>query len=219
LDEDYFQSDWPTGHRIIDNRDAMHKRGWTFFTITGQINGQTINGKGRIPFVYAASKYLSPWLELSLGSDLMIVDTVSEAWIFSTDRAPIARYKAGTFFKGLAKPWMGLHTLDIVRRDAAEQRIWFQTKKSPEIGKIDVELTYEHIKLIYTIDLETDIVDEIKFSKDGSDIGFIRFTYLQDITDVADEFAQPKSYRFPKTKQKEIGLLWLIQLATGTLEK
>jgi RNA polymerase sigma-70 factor (ECF subfamily) len=218
LDEDYFQSDWPTGYRIIDNRDAMHKRGWTFFTIAGQINGQVVSGRGRMPFVYAASKYLSPWLELSIGSDLKIVDIVSGALIFGTGRAPIARYKAGTFFKGLARPWMGLHTLDTIRRDAAEQRIWFQTKKSPTIGKIDVELTCEQIKLIYTIDPETDIIDEIKFSKDDSDIGFLRLTYLQDITDVADEFAQPKRYSSRRIKQKELGLLWLVQLATGTLE-
>ncbi len=219
LDEDYFQSDWPTGYRIIDNRDAMHKRGWTFFIIRGQINGQAVSGRGRIPFVYAASKYFSPWLELNLATDLRIVDIGSDAWVFDTDKRPIARCKAGTFFKGLARPWIGLHTLDTIRRDAAEKRIWFQTQKSPTTGKIDVELTSGQIGLNYTIDLETDIIDEIKFSKDSNDIGFIKFTYLQNITDFADEFSLPKRYSSQKIKQKELELLWLVQLATGTLGK
>ena len=35
MDEDYFQSDWPKDTPTIDSRDTMHKRGWTYFRITG----------------------------------------------------------------------------------------------------------------------------------------------------------------------------------------
>ncbi len=50
-DEEYFRYSWPVGAKIIDNRDPMHKRGWTYFRIDGQIGGEQIQGTGRIPFV------------------------------------------------------------------------------------------------------------------------------------------------------------------------
>ena len=62
LDEDYFQADWPTNANVVDNRDEMHKRGWTYFSVSGNINGQNVTGKGRIPFVYSTSDKYSPWI-------------------------------------------------------------------------------------------------------------------------------------------------------------
>jgi len=67
LDEEYFQFDWPQNARIVDNRDEMHIRGWTYFRITGRVNGQQVSGTGRIPFVYAASGQAGPWLEAHRG--------------------------------------------------------------------------------------------------------------------------------------------------------
>ncbi|MEN6336018.1 MAG: RNA polymerase sigma factor, partial [Phycisphaerales bacterium] len=52
LEADYFRSDWPTNARIVDNRDAMHRQGWTWFRIRGQVAGRDVAGAGRIPFVY-----------------------------------------------------------------------------------------------------------------------------------------------------------------------
>ncbi|MHC4112405.1 MAG: RNA polymerase sigma factor, partial [Planctomycetota bacterium] len=52
VEEEFFQYDWPEGTKKNDNRDAIHKRGWTYFKITGQINGENVLGYGRIPFVY-----------------------------------------------------------------------------------------------------------------------------------------------------------------------
>ena len=40
----------------------------------------------------------------------------------------LGKYPRGSFFKGLSRPWMGLHTIDSVRRDAAEQRARFETQ-------------------------------------------------------------------------------------------
>jgi len=62
LEEEYFQLDWPESTRVIDNRDTMHRRGWTYFRITGRIGGEQVAGVGRIPFVYATSKWHYPWL-------------------------------------------------------------------------------------------------------------------------------------------------------------
>ena len=60
-----------------------------------------MRGTGRIPFVFAASDKNWPWVELRIGET--IVNEVG--------------------FAGLGRPWMGLHTIDTIRRDAAEKRI------------------------------------------------------------------------------------------------
>jgi small nuclear ribonucleoprotein (snRNP)-like protein len=44
LDEVFFQVNRPEGIEIIDRRDVMHKRGWTYFRVAGQINGEQIIG-------------------------------------------------------------------------------------------------------------------------------------------------------------------------------
>jgi hypothetical protein len=97
LDEEYSRYKWPVKAKIQDKRDPMHKRGWTYFKITGQINSKLVRGRGRIPFIYAARKRHWPWLELKVGN----------------------RIEAQAGFTGLSRPWMGLHTIDTVRRDAA----------------------------------------------------------------------------------------------------
>jgi len=215
LDEDYFQSDWPASVRIVDNRDMMHKRGWTYFRISGQIDGERVSGSGRIPFVYATSGRYSPWLKLRLGDSLRIVDSPAEARVYGTRGALVARYEPGSFFKGLARPWMGLHAIDTVRRDAAEQRIWFETKHARGSDKAEVVVDCGQIDLVYTIDLGTDVIDEIAFWAGNDKRGQLSFSYLQNIEDVDDEFATPRttSYRRPRRQGK--GLLWLAQLTEG----
>ena len=192
-DEEYFRYSWPAEAKIIDNRDPMHKRGWTYFRIDGQIGGEQIQGTGRIPFVYAKSTQYYPWLRLKLG-DREIVDGGD-----------------GGLFDGLGRPWMGLHTIDTVRRDAAEGQIWFETKALPDNSKTEVVLNCEQTKLVYTVDMENDVIDEIRFSGDTE--GELRFSYLQDIDDVSNEFIEPvgKSYRGPQ--RKGLGTLWLMRLA------
>jgi len=221
LDEDYFQGDWPATTKIIDNRDAMHKRGWTYFRVTGQLKGREIGGTGRVPFVYLTSRKYSPWLKLQVGS-LEIVDTFKEAYLHRMEHDKFETYKGGSFFRGLARPWMGLHTIDTVRRDAAEQNIWFETKYTPDSKFAEVELLgKEGDKIIYKIDMETDVIDEIAFSTDKGDIGYLKFSYLQSVDGAGEEFVNPAGTRryatggFPKRSQ---GPLWLVQLVEGSLE-
>jgi len=130
LQEDYFKADWPTTTVRVDNRDAMHKRGWTYFRISGQVNGQKVSGSGRIPFFYEAFKDGGAWLKLQVGS-LTIVDSYRDAHVSRAQSDPHGTYRPGSFFKGLGRPWMGLHTIDTVRRDAAEERIWFNAEYLP----------------------------------------------------------------------------------------
>ncbi|MHC4865805.1 MAG: RNA polymerase sigma factor, partial [Planctomycetota bacterium] len=40
LDEEYFRYNWPSKVKVVDNRDAMHERGWTYFVIKGRVDGE-----------------------------------------------------------------------------------------------------------------------------------------------------------------------------------
>jgi len=217
LDEDYFQSDWPATAKVFDNRDAMHKRGWTYFRVSGKVNGQNVFGTGRIPFVYATSEQYSPWLKLQVGS-LMIVDTYNDAYLDRLPSEQLGAYAGGSFFKGLTRPWMGLHTIDTVRRDAAEQRISFETKHTPGSRFAQVELIYKGFRLIYNIDLEMDVIDEITFSTDQGKKGNLKFSYLQSIEGAggSEDFRPPRPRRRRASKNSP-GMLWLVQLVEGSL--
>ena len=121
LDSDYFQSDWPSDVQIVDNRDAMHQRGWTYFRVRGDVRGQSISGTGRIPFVYAARRGHNAWFQLKVGAGVSVLDG-GAAVLQDAQGTALGKYPRGSFFKGLSRPWMGLHTIDSVRRDAAEQQ-------------------------------------------------------------------------------------------------
>ena len=216
LDEDYFQADWPATAKVIDNRDQMHQRGWTYFRVTGQINGENVSGSGRIPFVFVTSMQYSPWLKLQVGS-LTIVDTYANAYTYRSPQVPLGIYKGGSFFKGLPRPWMGLHTIDTVRRDAAEQRIVFDTEHTQGSRYATVELIRNDIKIVYNIDLEKDVVDEITFSNDQGKIGNLKFSYLQSAEDTI-EFIAPRRPRQRTVAKNSSGLLWLVQLLENSLE-
>jgi len=217
LEEDYFQSDWPATAKVFDNRDAMHKRGWTYFRVSGKVNGQNVFGTGRIPFVYATSEQYSPWLKLQVGS-LMIVDTYTEAYLNRLQSEQFETYPGGSFFKGLTRPWMGLHTIDTVRRDAAEQRIAFETKHTTGSRFAQVELIYKGLRLIYKINLEMDVIDEITFSTDQGNKGNLKFSYLQSIegAGASEDFRPPRPKR-RRTSKNSPDMLWLVQLVEGSL--
>ena len=201
LSEDYFQFDWPVGVRVVDNRDDMHERGWTYFLIKGEIADQQVRGSGRIPFLYAASQQYYPWLRLDTG-ETVLVDAGD-----------------GRLFKGFSQPWMGLHTIDTVRRDAAERYVSFETKYKQSEAKAEVVLTCAGGKLAYTIDMEADLIDKITFLSEADEVtGRLQFTYLQDIEGVGDEFAEPGVGEYGNLYE-EAGMLWLVQLAEGALGK
>jgi len=217
LDEDYFQADWPVTAKVIDNRDQMHERGWTYFRVSGQINGRDVSGSGRIPFIYLASMQNSPWLKLQVGS-LTIVDTYDSAYTYRSIQVPLGVYKGGSFFKGLGRPWMGLHTIDTVRRDAAEQRIVFDTKHTSGSRYATVELSRGNIKIAYNIDLDKDVIDEITFSNEQGNIGNLKFEYLESIEDIGNEFVAPRRPGQKTTARNSSGLLWLVQLLEDSLK-
>jgi len=219
-----FRYDWPADIPIVDDRDQMHKRGWTYFIINGTVGEQEITGRGCIPFVYNAAKERPAWLTLKIGQDLEITDCSRGAYLQRGDKNIIAAYPAGTFFKGLARPWMGMHTANIVRRDAAEQQILFQSERAQNETDAIVAIFHKEQQnstdLIYTIDMENDVIKTITFDVNGQARGSLIFSYLQDIDQLANQFAEPaiSAGSQPPTRQNP-GIRWLIYLAQGNLGK
>ena len=192
LSEDYFKFDWPVGTEIVDNRDDMHKRGWTYFSIEGHIAGRHAKGAGRIPFVYAASQEHYPWLRLQIG-ELEISDAGGRL-----------------LFEDLGRPWMGLHTVDVIRRDAARHYTSSSTELLPEGTKAKIILTEGQSSLTYIVDLEKGIVDRIILSGDAA--GELKFSYLQDVAGAGGNFQAPRTSRYDIVKDSQ-GTGWLIDLA------
>jgi hypothetical protein len=214
LEEEYVRYSWPGGVEFIDNRDAMHKRGWTYFRVEGRIGRQRVTGTGRVPFVYAARREYSPWLRLKVGNRLRVVDSGTSAAVYDSDGKVAARYTGGSFFAGLGRPWMGLHTIDTVRRDAAKEQVPFETKYKPGDDKAEVILTCPQGKLIYTVDMEADVIDEIAISAGHGKEGFLKFSYLQRIEKEGDEFVEPRvSGSYGGMRRESRGMLWLFEIA------
>ncbi len=65
--EAYFNHPWNEGVQVKDLRDAFHRQGWSYFTITGQFNGKKVAGYGCMPFVMAHYGERDPWVYLTIG--------------------------------------------------------------------------------------------------------------------------------------------------------
>ena len=224
LNEKLFEYDWSEYIPVIDERDQMHKRGWTYFRINGEINKQSISATGQIPFVYNASKEHPAWMRLKIGNKLEMIDCNDGACLRQVDGTVIASYKAGTFFKGLLRPWMGMHTIDIIRRDATWRRVAFKTRPSRNEEDVIVSVYYEDkyvsTELVYDIDMEKDIIEYIRFKVRKMNIGSLVFSYLQDIEQAGDEFIEPAISKSPDVPTRlGAGILWLVDLAQGSLGK
>jgi RNA polymerase sigma-70 factor (ECF subfamily) len=216
LQEEYFQFGWPQSARVVDQRDSMHHRGWTYVRLRGQINDETVTGTARLPFVYAASRAHYPWLDLRLGRERRAVDGKDGAVLYGRDGRIIAQYAAGSLLKGLARPWMGLHAIDTIRRDAAEQRLPFETRYDGE-DTACVTVQAGSMTLVYTINMHNDVIERIGFhpagpNTAGAPSGALEFVYLQDIDGTSAEFIEPRVSTSGVRRPYARGMLWLTQL-------
>jgi len=93
-------------------------------------------------------------------------------------------------------------------------------------GKVEVVLFEQtdrgQIQIAYTVDIGNDIIEKIEFLANGdaenNEQGVLRFTYLEDIEQLTEEFTEPTKIKVQKTKhQDNMGMSWLIELAQGTL--
>lgn len=223
-----FRHKWPADTPIVDERDQMHQRGWTYFRVDGQINGQWVGGSGRIPFVFDEIAAHPPWLKLNVGNNLQIVDGSQQAYLADGDGKIIASYPPGTFIKELSRPWMGMHVMDLIRRDAVQKRIEFAIEPfggdKNHYGKVKVMLFTEPTQLDFIVDIDKDVIEKIQFpdntSASADEQNVINFRHLQDIDQLADEFTEPEQIKIPKkTRRPSISGSWLAELAQGTLGK
>jgi hypothetical protein len=117
---------------------------------------------------------------------------------------------------------MGLHCVDTIRRDAVKQRIAFETRKAKDGSTVTVTLNHAIgptlVGLSYVLDMDADLIDEIRFALNRRPAGVLAFSYLQHVDDVADRFAEPDApARLPAQVSAAPGLNWLIDLAVGEL--
>ena len=217
-----FQYTWPASVPVIDQRDQMHKRGWTYFSINGELNGKEISGRGQIPFIYNTCKTHPAWMKLNIGNELEIIDCHAGAQLRRVDGTLIASYPAGSFFKGLPRPWMGMHTANIVRRDAVEQRIWFDSERLENEEVVFITLNHQdqdNTILSYSIDMEKDVVEEIRFIVNGINKGILYFSYLEDLSKVQSDFTEPAVSETSEVSiQDGPGILWLVHLAQEIMD-
>lgn len=222
LDEDAFEPDWPAQTPVVDERDPMHRRGWAFFRIEGRVHDRPVSGRGRVPFFYNASKENPAWLDLRVGEGIRIADGNGIARVENNNGQITAVYPPGSFFAGLPRPWMGLHSIDTIRRDAAKQRIRFKTEISKDRSHATVTLTHPVnqtvIRLDYDVDMNTDVVDQIGLRVNDRPVGVLTFSYMQELDTATSEFTVPGLPAEPPGRVTESpGILWLVSLAQGQL--
>jgi hypothetical protein len=155
-------------------------------------------------------------LRLTVG-DLVVVDSGSAATLQNAQGESSFKYRQGSFFRGLSRPWMGLHAVDTVRRDAAAQRARFETQLTADGRQAQVTVTSDKTELVYTIDIEADLVRRIDFIVADVPAGSLEFEYLSDVNVSRSEFAVPSSRPLQATFREDPGILWLVALANGTL--
>jgi len=194
--EEIFQHPWSLEleENKIDLRDEIHKQGYAFVRVTGQIGSKSVTGVGRMPLVAGLAGRYEPWLDLEIDGE-----------------------SVGSSFMGLGRPWLGLHTIDVVRRDAAKAGMEYQVKSQKGKGKseiVEIEVSHrghrEHreITLTYIIDMEKDWVEKIEFYRpEGQKEGEIIFTYSKDSTGA------------PRVGVRATeGMFWLFNVATEGTE-
>jgi hypothetical protein len=106
---------------------------------------------------------------------------------------------------------MGLHTIDTVRRDAEARSIKFETQRA---GAEKAEVTLQHglWEITYLIDLEVDVIEEIRFAHAEGKEGKLKFYYVQEIVEGAYFSRPPKLSTADKKKAAGDGTMWMMSL-------
>lgn len=230
LDESCFRYDWPAEIPVIECRDTMHQRGWTYFRMTGELHGKSVLARGQIPFVYDAVREHPPWLRIQVGDRREIADTPAAAYDTGPYGIWATTYPPGSFFKGLNRPWIGISTLNIIRRDAAAHRLWFETQIWGEYPEEKVQVTVVNdpqnpdATLEYRIDPLKDLIESIKITtrtRAGTKhVSTLKFEYLEEVDQAEGEFSKPSQIEtFEISPSKRLESLWLMELAENTLQQ
>jgi RNA polymerase sigma-70 factor, ECF subfamily len=218
--DDLFKA--PTGMPVHDERDVMHRRGWTFFRIEGQLDGRPVQGIGRLPFVYNARKSHGQWLRISLDGRPAAVDTGERALVLEGNRKGDV-LRGGTLFQGMPRPWSGFHTIDCIRRDAADHRFWYELVVLPGKERVQISVVDDQTSPAcmarYVIHLDRDLLEQVEFRR-GQDgffdekVGDLSFTYLENTEGHEKEFESP-TLPSAGTEGPDPGVLWPWRLLVG----
>lgn len=221
--KDLFSS--PAGLPVEDERDAMHKRGWTLFQVSGQLSGQGVVGAGRIPFTLGASRTHPAWIQLMIAGKTVAQDDSRNARVVLDGSEQ--SFAGGSLFRGLARPWAGFHTMDTIRRDAARERIWFHTKivRPDEVAEIEVRDTKGATRYLlrYRVDIAADLLESVQFwmaRGDGPEeyLGTLSFSYAQELSGDTQGDAPDLRSGSIKTESREgPGMLWPARLAEAAV--
>ena len=175
IKEEQWQNPWPGAAGVVDLRDEAHQRGWTSFRIAGQINGQDVSGQGRMPLVAAYMESFSPWIKWNVGGKVQMGSVVFD--YLGRQKLEHGGTSQAGGFAGLSRPWRGLHTVDTIRRDAAERRIPFKSRLISE-KEVEIELDGADGRVVYTVDLPADLIRSITFlNEQGQEQGQLVFDY------------------------------------------
>jgi len=217
-DEEFFIHPWPSELSVVDKRDALHKQGWCYFRVSGQLGGHTVQGSGCLPLAPVHVTDHGPGLRLSVGDTLVLVDGSTGAWVSHSGQGIVARHRPGSFFEGLSRPWMGLHTVDTIRRDAARFRLPFETK-ADEAGDqtyVTVSIADGHWRFDYQIDMAHDLLQAISCFRNGVPAGHIRIEYSESLE--PGESSLDRSVSKPPSGRQRTGpnRWWLTEVLDGT---
>jgi RNA polymerase sigma-70 factor (ECF subfamily) len=216
LMEERFQYNWPAQSTVVDKRDSIHQRGWCYFTMKGTFKNRKISGLGQIPFKYPVSQTRPAWFALKIDDVIVLLDRDKRA-ILKNSSGSMSSYPSQTFLMGLNKPWMGLHCIDMVRRDAALNKIKYKTEMLSGKTKCKVSLLQTKGTIEYTIDMYKDLIEEISFLDEfGSVCGNITFEYTEVAPTNNELFRKPVLNKYPTSIKRE-RIHWLAELVAGNL--
>jgi RNA polymerase sigma-70 factor (ECF subfamily) len=216
LMEERFQYNWPAESTVMDKRDNIHQQGWCYFTMKGTFKGREISGLGQIPFKYPASQTRPAWFALKIDGIIKLFDSGKSAVMKNSDDS-MSSYPAQTLLTGLNKPWMGLHCIDTVRRDAALSKIGFRTEMLSDEALCKVSLLHPKGTIEYSIDLYKDLIEKISFlNESGSPCGDIVFEYSEMESSSHELFKKPVLKKYSGS-MKRVRIHWLAELVAGDL--
>ena len=216
LMEERFQYNWPAESTVIERRDSIHKQGWCYFTMKGNFKDREISGLGQVPFKYPVSQTRPAWFAIKIDDVVELLDGGNNA-VMKNSNGSIASYPAQTFLTGLNKPWMGLHCIDTVRRDAAVNKIAFKTELLSDEALCKVSLLHPKGTIEYTIDLYKDLIEKISFlDESGSPCGDIIFQYSVTAPTNLELFKKPVLKKYSGSIKRE-RIHWLAELVAGNL--
>jgi len=216
LMEERFQYSWPADSAFIDKRDDIHRRGWCYFTVNGTFKDYRIEGLGQIPFIYPASRAKPAWFTLAIDNEIKLIEN-SKVTGLRDSNGSVIYYPRETFLTGMNKPWMGLHCIDTVRRDAALNRIAFETELLDDKNLCKVSLLHGKGTVEYTIALHKDLIEKISFLDElGNPCGEMLFEYTETIP-FGYEHLRKTAFPEYSDSMKNERIHWLTELASWKL--